>query len=49
MTEEQKLLLETISKELGGKIIYKTCISKHSEHQQIIIEYAKQNRQTHSS
>ena len=48
MTEEQKLLLEAISEELGGKLIYQTCISKHSEHQQIIIEYGKQNRQSNS-
>ena len=39
MTEEQKALLEMVVEELKGKIIYQTCISKHSEHKQIIIEY----------
>ena len=48
MTEEQKLLLETIAEELNGKITYHTCVSKHSEHKQIIIEYGKQNRQSNS-
>lgn len=49
MTEEQKALLEMVAEELGGKITHQICISKHSEYKQIIIEYDKQNRQTHST
>lgn len=46
MTEEQKALLEAVAEELGGKIVYQTCISKHSEYQQIIIEYANLRKST---
>ena len=49
MTEEQKNLLEILTEELGGKISYYTCISKKTEHKQIVIDYAEQKRQTHTS
>ncbi len=46
MTEEQKLLLETIAQELDGKLSYETCITKNTEHKRIVIEYgyAQKNR-----
>ena len=47
MTEEQKALLELITKELEGKLSYWTCSTKNTEHKKIVIEYGhvKQNRQ----
>ena len=44
MTEEQKILLETIAEELNGKLSYLKCISKNKECKQIVIEYAEQKR-----
>jgi 16S rRNA C967 or C1407 C5-methylase (RsmB/RsmF family) len=38
-TERQKLLLEMVAEELGGKLTYETCITKNTEHQRIVIEY----------
>jgi hypothetical protein len=39
MTEEQKQILETIVKELGGKVEYLLCSDLHSRHRKIVIEY----------
>lgn len=45
MTEEQKALLEMIAEELGGTLSYHNCITRNTEHKQIVIEYghSKQN------
>mgnify|MGYP003337365278 FL=1 len=45
MTEEQKLLLEQIAEELGGKLTYWVCCDRTTEHQKIMIEYAHTKRQ----
>jgi hypothetical protein len=45
MTEEHKELLETIARQLDGKLYTVLVTDKYKEHKQIVIEYAKQNRQ----
>jgi len=45
MTEEQKALLEMVAEELNGKLYTVLVTDKYKEHKQIVIEYAKQNRQ----
>ena len=49
MTEEQKQILESITKELGGKIQYHFCSDLHSEHKKIVIEYGHSRKEKHLS
>lgn len=49
MTEEQKILLKMLTEELGGKLSHYTCIDRKTERKQIVIDYAEQKRQTHTS
>jgi hypothetical protein len=44
MTEEQKQMLETIAKELGGKVEYFLCSDLHSRHRKIVITYDAQQK-----
>ncbi len=44
MTEEQKQILETIVKELGGKVEYLLCSDLHSRHRKIVITYDAQQK-----
>ncbi len=46
VTEEQKALLEMVAEELNGKLYTVLVSDKHTEHRKIVIEYAKQNRQS---
>ena len=46
MTEEQKVLLEMVAEELGGKLECYTCADLYTEHKRIIIDYdVKSKRQ----
>lgn len=45
MTEEQKLLLETIAQELGGTLTYWHSCDRTTEHKKIIIEYGHRNKE----
>ena len=45
MTEEQKLLLETITEELGGTISYCVASDRTTKCQKIIIEYGHQRKE----
>ncbi len=39
MTEQQKALLESLAKELNGKLSYWTYSDKNTQHKKIVIEY----------
>ena len=39
MTEEQKKILETLAKNLDGKLQFFYCSDKYTEHKKIVIEY----------
>jgi len=46
MTEEQRILLELITDELGGKLEHYVCSNTHTSHKKIVITYdAQQKRQ----
>lgn len=50
MTEELLIeVVEVLTKELGGKLSHYTCIDRKTERKQIVIDYAEQKRQTHTS
>lgn len=44
MTEEQKVLLEMVAEELGGKLEYYVCSTLHTEHKKIVITYDSQQK-----
>ena len=44
MTEEQRIILERIANELGGKLYTSVVTDKYTEYKKIVIEYAKQKR-----
>ena len=44
MTEEQRILLEKVAEELGGKLYTVLVTDKYKEHKRIVIEYAEQKR-----
>lgn len=48
MTEEHKLLLETIAEELEGTLTYWECCDRTTEHQKITIEYGHQRKERHT-
>ena len=45
MTEEQRIVLEKVANELGGKLYTVLVTDKYKEHKKIVIEYAEQKRQ----
>ena len=44
MTEEQKVLLEMVAEELGGKLYTVLVTDKNTEHRKIVIEYDHQRK-----
>lgn len=44
MTEEHKELLETIARQLDGKLYTVLVTDKHTEHRKIVIEYGNQRK-----
>lgn len=44
MTSEQRQILESIAKELGGKVEYLLCSDLHSRHRKIVITYDAQQK-----
>lgn len=45
MTEEHKLLLETIAEELNGKLTHWYSCNRTNEHYKIVIEYGNQRKE----
>ena len=44
MTEEQRIVLEKVANELGGKLYTVLVTDKFTEHKKIVIEYFEQKR-----